>query len=274
MERIKNILEFDGLFTVPSDGRGGGLALMWKGRDMVWVDSFSKYHIDAIVNGGLESAWRLTGFYGEPDNNHQSEGWDMLRMLSSKQKLPWCCFGDFNELLEVSDKRDGVPRAHSQMQMFREVLDHCGFVDLGYSGPDFTWHGWRRGELIWERLDRGVANYDWVSRFPAARIQHFHCYTLDHRPILLSLNGNGEKQRWRRKPFRFESMWVANPGCKVVINEAWAEPVVGNPMFTTTTKMKKCKMKLKKWSRESFGSIKNRIKEARERLWVAEETSA
>ena len=141
MERIKNMLEFDGLFTVPSDGRGGGLALMWKGRDMVWVDNFSKYHIDAIVNGGLESAWRLTGFYGEPDNNHQSEGWDMLRMLSSKPKLPWCCFGDLNELLEVSDKRGGVPRAHSQMQMFRKVLDHCGFMDLGYSGPDFTWHG-------------------------------------------------------------------------------------------------------------------------------------
>ena len=45
-------------------------------------------------------------------------------------------------------------------------------------------------------------------------------------------------------------------------------------MFTTTTKMKKYKMKLKKWSRESFGSVKNQIKEARERLWVAEETSA
>ena len=35
MERIKNTLEFDGLFTVPSDRRGGGLAFMWKGRDMV-----------------------------------------------------------------------------------------------------------------------------------------------------------------------------------------------------------------------------------------------
>ena len=119
----------------------------------------------------------------------------MLRMLSSKPKLPWCCFGDFNELLEASDKRGGVPRAHSQMQMFREVLDHCGFVDLGHSRPDFTWHGRRRGELIWERLDRGVANYDWVSSFPAARFQHLHCYTSNHRPILLSLNGNGKKQK-------------------------------------------------------------------------------
>lgn len=47
---------------------------MWKGRDGVWVDSFSKYHIDVIVNGGLESAWRLTKFYGEPDNSHWNEG--------------------------------------------------------------------------------------------------------------------------------------------------------------------------------------------------------
>ena len=51
------------------------------------MDSFSNYHIDSIVHGGLENAWRLTGFYGEPNTNHRSEGWNMLRMLSSKLKL-------------------------------------------------------------------------------------------------------------------------------------------------------------------------------------------
>ena len=98
--------------------------------------------------------------------NIRSEGWNMLRMLSSKPKLPWFCFGDFNELLQVEDKKGGAPRAHNLMQAFRDVFDHCGFVDLGYSGLDFTWHGRRRGELIWERLDRGVANYEWLARFP------------------------------------------------------------------------------------------------------------
>ena len=88
MEQIKNKLEFDGLFIVHSDGWGGGLALMWKGRETVWVDSFSQYHIDVIVNGGLDSAWRMTGFFGEPVTSHRGEGWDMLRMLSSKPKLP------------------------------------------------------------------------------------------------------------------------------------------------------------------------------------------
>ena len=76
-------------------------------------------------------------------------------MLNSKPKLPWVCFGDFNELLEVEEKKEGASRAHNQMQMFRDVLGQCGFVDLGYLGPDFTWHGRWRNELIWERLDRG-----------------------------------------------------------------------------------------------------------------------
>ena len=89
------------------------------------------------------------------------------------------------------------------MQSFRDVLDLCGFVDLGYSGPEFTWHGRRKGELIWEQLDRSVANYEWLARFPTGRIKHLHCFTSNHRPILLSLDSNGENQLWKRKPFRF-----------------------------------------------------------------------
>lgn len=141
MVRIKRRLEFDGLFIVPNDGRGGGLALLWKGSMMVLEDSFSKYHIDSIIDGGLENARRLTGFYGELDTNKRNEGWSMLRMLNSKPKLLWCFFGDFNELLEIKDKKGGASKAHNQMQMFRDVLDQCGFMDFRYSGPNFTWHG-------------------------------------------------------------------------------------------------------------------------------------
>ena len=56
MERICDKLDFEGRFTIPSDGRGGGLALLWKASENVWLDSFSKYHIDVIVHGGLEDA--------------------------------------------------------------------------------------------------------------------------------------------------------------------------------------------------------------------------
>ena len=150
------------------------------------------YHIDAIVHGGSERAWQLTGFYGEPKTSRRKEGWNMLRMLSSKPKLPWCCFKDFNKLLEVVDKRGGAPHFHNLMQSFHDALDDCGFIDLGFSGPEFTWHGRKRGELIWELLDRGVANYKWLDRFPTGRVKHPHYFTSYHRPLLLALDLNGE----------------------------------------------------------------------------------
>ena len=177
MEWIRGQLKFNGCFTVPSTGWGGGLALLWKNEDMVWVDSFSNYQIDAIVHRGSENAWQLTGFYGEPETSKRNESWNMLRMLSTKPKLPWCCFDDFNEFLEVGDKKRGAPWSHNLIQSFQEALDDCGFIDLGFSGPDFTWHGKRKGELVWERLDRGVANYEWLNRFPTGRVHHLHCFT-------------------------------------------------------------------------------------------------
>ena len=65
------------MFTVPSQGRGGGLALLWKSEVTVWVDSFSKFHIDAVVNGMTVEAWRFTGFYGKPNTNYREEAWSM-----------------------------------------------------------------------------------------------------------------------------------------------------------------------------------------------------
>ena len=125
----------------------------------------------------------------------------MLRMLNSKPHLPWVCIGDFNEILFSEEKRGGRVRPHCQMQAFRDVLDVCGFMDLGFTGPEFTWQGVRHGQVIWERLDRGVANYDWMAKFPTAAIRHLHCISSDHRPLLLMLNPNGELARWKRKPF-------------------------------------------------------------------------
>ena len=197
LERFKCKIKYAGLFVVQSQDRGGGLALLWQKGVSIWVDSFSKFHIDALINGGTNEVWRFTGFYGELDTNARDEAWNMLRMLNSKPHFPWLCMGDFNEILLTEEKQGGRVCLHGQMQAFRDVLDVCGFVDLGFTGPDFTWQGTRHGHVVWERLDRGVANYDWMARYHAASVRHLHCFTSDHRPILLLLDPNNESIRWK-----------------------------------------------------------------------------
>ena len=70
---VRDKIRFNGCFTIPTDGKGGGLALLWKQGVVVWVDSFSSYHIDSIIDGNLECAWRLTGFYREPKASNRSD---------------------------------------------------------------------------------------------------------------------------------------------------------------------------------------------------------
>ena len=42
---------------------------------------------------------------------------------------------DFNELLSGGDKLGGNPLNPRRVQMFKDCLESCGMVDLGFRGP-------------------------------------------------------------------------------------------------------------------------------------------
>ena len=48
--------------------------------------------------------WKLTGFYGHPDWNKRKESWDLLQQLQYYSPTAWLCVGDFNEIVEQSEK--------------------------------------------------------------------------------------------------------------------------------------------------------------------------
>lgn len=139
MKRIRNQIGFaNGLF-VPSHGRSGGLALLWMREANLEIKSFSYHHIDAIVTEENSSIkWRITGFYGHPQTHLRQFSWDLLTYLKGQYQLPWICFGNFNEILSMEEKSGGSLRPQSQMEKFRDVINFCGFMDLGYVGLDFT----------------------------------------------------------------------------------------------------------------------------------------
>ena len=76
--------------------------------------------------------------YGEAQVMERYETWDTLCSIVGVSNLPWMVFGDFNEVL-VQAEHDGVNlRAHGQMQGFRDALDVCGLIDLGFKGRMWT----------------------------------------------------------------------------------------------------------------------------------------
>jgi hypothetical protein len=102
------------------------------------IKSYSSNHIDAVINEGKTDAWRF-GVYGAPETHNRSKTWDLLCRLNGLYQLPWCCLGDFNEVVKLEEMHGRFRRPERQMQAFRNVFDDCGFVDLGFNGFPFTW---------------------------------------------------------------------------------------------------------------------------------------
>ncbi|KAA3474146.1 reverse transcriptase [Gossypium australe] len=145
------------------DGSKGGLSLGWNGNSLISLKSYSPFHIDADVNdcdNGVK--WRLTGFYGNPIERLRSMSWDLLRHLHNSNCGHWLVLGDFNEITSSCEKREGRLRSENQMTKFRNALEDCGLINLGFSG---RWYTWERGRFqetnICERLDRGLLMQAW-----------------------------------------------------------------------------------------------------------------
>ena len=85
---------------------------------------------------------------------------------------------------------------------FKECLDYCNMIDLGFSGPRFTWTNKREvGALIQERIDRFFVNPSWCTTYPNAKISHLTRCHFNHCPVLLE--SKPINQRHLPRPFKF-----------------------------------------------------------------------
>ena len=247
LETVQRNIEFDHRWVVPREGRGGGLALFWKSSVNLRIEGSHKYYIDASIDKNMSNEWRLIGFYGELEIARRCEAWNKLRSLNSSPKIQWLCFGDFNEITKQDEKLGGATRSRLQMQLFREVIDECGFMDLGYVRSKFTWaRHFENGNSIWERLDRGLATNGWFLKFPRSRVHHLHCDSSNHNPLLVVLAPLDIPTR--KKLFRFEEMWLSNPTCEEIVQEAWNSMVGSDLDSTILSKVEKCGKDLLWWN--------------------------
>ena len=123
------------------------------------------------------------------------------------------------------------------MMAFRDVLDECGFMDLGFVGDKFTWKGKRAGGLVLERLDRVVASNDWFSLNPGTKVRHLNTHSSDHKAIVIKMEGIVPRSN---QPFKFEQMCLKDKGCSKTVNSAWGPSTRNATMPLIAGKIKNC----------------------------------
>lgn len=122
-----------------SQGRSGGLGIFWNSPIKFEILGYPVYHIDCSVEDPGSEPWRMTLFYGEAQTHLRYQTWDILKGIGTLSNIPWLCIGDFNEVLRP-DEQEGIgERSNAQIQDFRDVVDACMLMDIGYQGHFLTY---------------------------------------------------------------------------------------------------------------------------------------
>ncbi|KAF7837882.1 ribonuclease H [Senna tora] len=187
--------------------------------------------------------------------------------------------GDFNAFLYDHEKCGGSSGGSRPDQGFRDWVDSCAMLDMGFSGNKFTWS--RRDVSI--RLDRVLVNQSWRLLFPEAGVVHLPRFKSDHHPLWLRIDPSLNSRQRHDRPFRFLAAWVTHESFPNVVKKAWK---CGTSWHTGLQDFYEG---VKGWNKKEFGnifankeSLMNKIqsiegqlarrpnihlKEARERLW-------
>lgn len=162
MRRIRGRIGLKGFEGVDSNGMSGGLALFWHESCVVEILGKEERYTDALVRLNVDAEqWRVTFVYGEPRVENRHLMWSKLQSLKNVSDRPWLVIGDFNEALWDFEHLSASPRPEQQMIAFRDTLEVCGLVDLGFSGIPFTYDNLRAGvSNVKVRLDRATATND------------------------------------------------------------------------------------------------------------------
>jgi hypothetical protein len=279
MEGIRIKIGFEGLFVVDPVGRSGGLALLWKDSDDLEIQNYTRRHINAVVKGpNRESQCFLTCFYGHPLPHKRHESWELLAHLKNLCPGAWMVVGDFNEIVNQSEKIGGAQRREGQMVLFRNVLEDCGLSDLGFLGSKFTWsNGHHDDTFMKERLDRVVANQAWCGIFQNREVRIIPSITSDHNPLLLHTFEDYESHTRFYKNFKFEAKWLVDEECLGVIKEAWSiegMPELGGAgIFPAPQRLANCQNLLTRWSSRKFRDAEKALKEKTKQLEILQENN-
>ncbi|KAK8335238.1 hypothetical protein V6Z11_A09G041100 [Gossypium hirsutum] len=210
--RIRTICRMEGCLAVGSERKSGGLALLWKEGVNVSVQNYSKFHIDSLVSMDDGEKFRFTGFYGQTDPSLRQQSWDMLRRVKSMVNEGWIVGGDFNAILNNSEKERGRRKPRTLMDDFCDVLEELSLTDVK------TPNGW----LVKERLDRFVISDEFMEKMSFLTSQIVRQSKSDHEAILLDMYGSNPKDKRvdHRAWFRYDICWAQEQEAKDIITRA------------------------------------------------------
>ncbi|GER51132.1 UDP-XYL synthase 6, partial [Striga asiatica] len=182
---------------------------------------------------------------------NQEEQWEFLIRAKQKWGDNWVAGGDWNEVLEVDEKRGGRQKSERDLRGFR-----IGMQDINMTGHRFTWGNNREGEgFIEERIDRFFTSYGWHANHSRASVVNIFRSSSDHHLLLLNNQPDQSSQKKRRFVFDMSGRGDRDS------SESFGNPKEWNTNVLVTERIKETKVALLKWSSSFKAECEKRKKQ-------------
>ena len=251
--------EYTSHFTVPPSGTGGGLSLSWKPEVQVDILSSSSNFIDTSISM-FQRSMMVTFIYGSPRQENRAQFWNQLTELGlGRDEEAWLVVGDFNDLLDNSEKIGGPLRWEGSFLAFGSFVSQTGLWDLQHSGNSLSWRGNRYSHFIQSRLDRAMINCKWAEDYPSECCEYLRFEGSDHRPVLVHLSQSPPKKRGL---FRFDRRLKNKPE----IQELVEKHRTSMSYESVLVKICRIRRKIMEWSKLENKNSKELILETQTKL--------
>ncbi|KAL8535234.1 hypothetical protein ACS0TY_011018 [Phlomoides rotata] len=190
---------------------------------------------------------------------------DLWSSICAHAATPMCIMGDFNVVLGAHERSRGAGNPTRPSQEFHNFLDEAHLHDMDTACPQFTWVT-RRSNLGYmvARLDRVLVNDDFMDLWQTTSATVLPRISSDHHPILLRLLVTADHVV---RPFRFQQMWSTYSSFLPLVTACWSLLITANnTIHRVTQKLKRLKVTLKAWNRDTFRNIYVVVEEAVEAL--------
>ena len=254
-----NWMNYKSHFLIPPHSPGGGgLALLWKQELEVTILSSCQNYIDTKIKAAGKSFF-ATFLYGEPDRTKRKGIWDQLTSFGKTREEPWFISGDFNDIIDSSEKQGGPTRHEGTFVDIRSFMSECDLYDLKHSGNFLSWRGKRHDHVVHCRLDRAMSNGAWALDYPFSRCEYMRFEGSDHRPLLTHLDLTKKK---KKGIFRYDRRLKHNEEVSAIIQAAWNL----NDSEMVEEKINRCRGEIITWSRQKQQNSQKAIEEHRRML--------
>jgi len=238
LDRSKNRYEMMGQDAI---GSAGGLVIIWNPEEIQidnWMSSPRILIGIAKIIGTIEE-FVISGVYGPHTPRERKNFLQNLKAMRTRiPEKPWIVGGDFNLIKSLEEKRGGLRRMDTDMEMFGDMIRDQRLVDIQTINGNHTWNNQRGGaNQIASRLDRFLISEQIMMKDVFIEATILPVAGSDHWPIKLEID---LKQRPNNKPFRFEAFWLRNEELIEKLEEWWrkSEQKGKNKMHTFQLKLK------------------------------------